>query len=115
MKNRKHSKLKRHPFVRFIRGIVRLFKVVFRTKKNNLRSIDDHQNSLTVTHSDSRDTDRLIRDRHISAEAERQARDRFITVGEIFDRVQWQIPPETIQANVLETSQDSLMYDVSRN
>jgi hypothetical protein len=63
MKNRNRSKLKRHPLIRFIRGIFRLFKVVFRPKKNNLNLLNDYQSNLDKVHLDSRDTDRLISDR----------------------------------------------------
>ena len=98
MSSRKHQKLKRHPFIRFIRSILRLIRTLFRPKKRPSRSV--------------RSIDRSIADEPILLAPDRRqdvgkevATELLIlpkgslveTVGELFDLVQWQIPPVITQ------------------
>jgi hypothetical protein len=98
MKSRKHSKLKRHPIVRLIRGIFRLFRVLFRPKR-------------TIA--------RLELPRPVAIEERIEStsfdRDRLVTVGEVLGRVKWQSPPPTIQQELTSNSRISRPQDVSRN
>ena len=97
MSSRKHHQLKRHPLIRFIRSILRLIRSVFRPKKRPSRSV--------------RSVDRSIADEPLLLAPRRQdvrkevATELLIqpkyplvgTVGELFDLVQWQIPPVITQ------------------
>ncbi len=95
MSSRKHQKLKRHPLIRFIRSILKLIRTVFRPKKRPSRSVDR-----------STAEDRLLFDldrrqgvrKEVAIELAIQPKDPLVeTVGELFDRVQWQIPPVITQ------------------
>lgn len=110
MKSRKHSKLKRNPLVRFIRGIFRLIRVLFRPKKQQQQSIhDDRQARLAAELARQEELARQL-------ELEHRERERLITVGALFDRVKWQVPEvTTIQEQVLDLSAVGRPYDVSRN
>jgi hypothetical protein len=122
MNSQRQNKARRHPLVRFLRGIVRLFKVVFGTKskQRNLKSPEDFQQELRVAELDRRDrvaesrtSEQLITVRET---LESQSSEQLITVGEIFNRVKWQQPNATIfseQKSVVSTIARPL--DVSRN
>ena len=97
--NRKHRKLKRNPLVRFIRGIFRLLRVLFRPTKSNRRQdlmVVDNLAELDNSAADSFD------------------RDELITVGELLDRVKWQSPQVNIQPNI-SSSNNTRTQDISRN
>jgi hypothetical protein len=94
MRTSKHSKLKRHPIVRFIRGIFRLFRVLFRPKRGTSKLDLQHQEPIEASNLD---------------------RDRPVTVGELFGRVKWQSPRPSIQQEVDSNSRVSRPHDVSRN
>jgi hypothetical protein len=98
MKSRKHRKLKRHPIVRFIRGVFRLFRVLFRPQR-------------TISRLD------LPRPEVIEERIEVSSfeQDRLVTVGELLGRVKWQSPPPTIQKEFTSNSRITRPHDVSRN
>jgi hypothetical protein len=116
MKSRKHSKLKRNPVVRFIRGIFRLARVLFRPKQRNLSAIhdeirerDERQERLATELSRQQELARQL-------ELERRERERSISVGELFDRVKWQVPELTIlQEQGSDRNKIARPHDVSRN
>ena len=83
MSSRKHRKLKRHPIVRFIRGIFRLFRVLFGSKRR-VPTLDP-QVPVTI-------------------ETSSFDRDRLITVGELLGRVKWQSSPPSSQKEAANTS-----------
>jgi hypothetical protein len=94
MRTRKHTKLKRHPIVRFIRGVFRLFRVLFRPKRTAARfdlidPVAIEPNSLEL--------------------------DRLVTVGELLGQVKWQAAPSTMQQEVTSNSRIVRPHDVSRN
>ena len=96
MSSRKYHKLKRHPLIRLIRSILRLIRIVFRPKKRPSRSV------RSVDLSTADEPILLAPDRRqcVSKEVELaiQPKDPLVeTVGELFDRVQWQIPPVITQ------------------
>jgi hypothetical protein len=119
MKNRKHSKLKRTPIVRFIRGIFRLWRAIFRPKSRNIRAIPDDRSEQTRLESAQRQSElaqQQIELKRQQVDLDRQARERLITVGDLFDRVKWQVPEATIlQEHRPEASRIARPYDVSRN
>jgi hypothetical protein len=122
MNSQRQNKARRHPLVRFLRGIVRLFKVVFGTKskQRNLKSPEDFQQELRVAELDRRDrvaesrtSEQLITVRET---LESQSSEQLITVGEIFNRVKWQQPNATIfSEQKLVVSTIARPLDVSRN
>ena len=87
MTSRKHRKLKRHPIVRFIRGVFRLFRVLFGSKRTIARL----------------DPPRPVEIEDRIAESSFD-RDRLITVGELLGRVKWQSSPPSIQKEAASTS-----------
>jgi hypothetical protein len=111
MKSRKHHQLKKNPLVRFIRGVLRLLRVLFKPQNRQLRAIEQEQRHLRRV--ELAQTIELER-QHI--ELERQERARLITVGELFEQIKWQIPSDTtIQAHISEPGEVTQAYDVSRN
>jgi hypothetical protein len=99
MKSRKHRKLKRNPIVRFIRGVFRLFRVLFRPKRTIAR--------LDLPRPE------VIEER---IEVSSFEQDRLVTVGELLERVKWQSPPPTTtQKEFTSNSRISRPHDVSRN
>ena len=87
MKTHKHRKLKRHPIVRFIRGIFRLFRVLFGSKRTIARL--DPPRPVE------------IEDRIVESSFDR---DRLITVGELLGRVKWQSSPPSLQKEAASTN-----------
>jgi hypothetical protein len=104
MNSNRQNKSRKSPFVRFLRGIVRLFKVVFGAKRKNLKSPEDYQQELRLAELGrrERESEELGRRERKSEEQSRQqltiaseqasekAAEQFITVGELFERVKWQ-------------------------
>lgn len=101
MKSRKHSKLKRHPIVRFIRGIFRLFRVIARPKKSLSRATEYRQN-FTEESLELEPMPEVV-------EPIAQHRAASITVGELFLQVKWQLPASPNSVTRIQT------HDVSRN
>jgi hypothetical protein len=74
MKSRQHRKLKRHPLVRVIRSILRLFRVLLRPKRK-ISQID------------------LIKPVNLESIAQSNLeREKLITVGDLLSQVKWQSP-----------------------
>ena len=132
MKSRKHHQLKRNPLVRFIRGVFRLLRVILKPKNRNLRSLQDNQSALPQLELDRQQPIPEIKQRNLEPqqptleikqrnlepqlELNRDGQEQFITVGELFEQIKWQIPAETvIQTNISGLSTKSQSYDVSRN
>jgi hypothetical protein len=114
MKSRKHQRLKRNPLVRFIRGVFRLFRVIFKPKHRNLRSLQDKQSDLSQVELDRRQPIPGIEQRNL--ELDFRQRGQFITVGELFEQIKWQMPAETVdRANISGLSIKPQFDDVSRN
>lgn len=111
MKSRKHRKLKRHPIVRFIRGVFRLFRVLFRPKRTLARLELPRPAAIE---------ENLDLSRPVAIEKNIKApsfdRDRLVTVGELLGRVKWQSPPPiATQKEFTSNSRISRPQDVSRN
>jgi hypothetical protein len=98
MSTHKHRKLKRHPIVRFIRGIFRLFRVLFRPKRTIAR-LQQTQPMTIEPASFDRSFDE----------------DRLVTVGDLLGSIKWQSPPPTVQKDFTSNSRISRPQDVSRN
>ncbi len=106
MSNRKHQKLKRHPLVRFVRSVVKLLRVLFRSKRDVAKLRQQRQAAI-----DQNDFETSNHQAIHSFD-----RDRLITVGELLSRVKWQAsPPTTIPAEISDRNRIVQTHDVSRN
>jgi hypothetical protein len=112
MKNSNDRRPKRSPFVRFVRGVLRLFKVLFRPKQKNLKSAEDYQHELRIAELDRRQ--RQIEEQQHEIEAQQQ--EQLVTVGEMFKRVKWQDSPSTVLGKKpLDVGMTARNRDVSLN
>ena len=102
MKKRKNSR--RNLLVRFIRWVYKSLDTLFKRKKSTFRSVDRHKIS-------TQERDSSVSSAHLVS----QAKEQFITVGELFDRVQWQFSDDEIQSKVLDLNKVSRPMDVSKN
>lgn len=110
MKSRKHSKLKKHPLVRFIRGIFRLFRVISRPKKSLYRA--EYRQNFT---EESLEIEPKLEPIRENAELIDRNRANSITVRELFSQVKWQSQQETIPVESSDPVTVLQAYDVSRN
>jgi hypothetical protein len=90
MNSNRQNKPRKSPFVRFLRGIVRLFKVVFGAKRKHLKSPEDYQQELRLAELGRREREAEEQSRQQLTIASERAGEQFITVGELFERVKWQ-------------------------
>ncbi len=101
MNGRKRSKLKKHPLIRLIRGILRLVRVLFSPKKpivkSLARSASDKQTSFDLLPAElpqNTTARQIARDPIEHSAPEISTQDPLIeTIGEVLGRVRWQIPP----------------------
>ena len=123
MKSRKHQKLKRNPFVRFIRGVFRLLRVLFRSKQQNLRSSDRSIEAIPPSNRLPADFDGSDRSSAISGDLVGEATQpnnltapHLMTIGDLLESVKWQVPAvTTLQSNIVDESATTLIADYSRN
>ncbi len=118
MKSRKHSKLKRHPIVRFIRGIFRLFRVISRPKKSLYRA--EYRQSFTEESLElepklESQLESQLEPIRENAELITPNRVNLITVGDLFAQVKWQSQQATMPAKSTDAFPVIQAYDVSRN
>ncbi|WP_310486909.1 hypothetical protein [Chamaesiphon sp. VAR_69_metabat_338] len=111
MKNSNDRRLKRSPFIRFIRGVLRLFKVLFRPKQKNLRSAEDYQHELRAA-----ELDRRQRQAQEPRSVIEEPQEQLITVGEVFKQVKWKDASSTVlDAQPLEMGMSARSRDASLN
>jgi hypothetical protein len=111
MKSSNNLRPKRSPFIRFIKGVLRLFKVLFRPKQKNLRSAEDYQHELR-----SAELDRRQRQAQELQSVIEEPQEQLVTVGEMFKRVKWKDSPSTaIGAQPLEMGMNARSRDISLN
>jgi hypothetical protein len=118
MKKRKNSR--RNLLVRFIRWVYKSLDTLFKRKKSTFRSLDRQRISTQERDMLPRSAPLADRanDRDISprsAPLDDRANEQLITVGELFDRVQWQFPEENVLPSGLRLNRSSQPLDVSRN
>jgi hypothetical protein len=107
MNRQQQRKLKKHPLIRLIRGIFRLIRVIFRPAKNaRLQAIE-----LAETRRIELERDRILQaeaDRQrILAEQKADLAERYITVGDLLNRVQWQSSaPKDVAVTSLSPAHD---------
>lgn len=104
MKKRKYSELKRNPLVRCIRWMRKLLISIFKLERRTVRSV--HSNHSSSGYEPQTGL--------IGLENFRQG--RLITVGELFEQVQWQLPEATDRGTVsVATKSSNRPHDVSWN
>jgi formate dehydrogenase maturation protein FdhE len=132
MSNRRQNKLKKNPFVRFLRIVYRAFRIIVR-KKPDPRILEERRRALEALDAqkalearrvqEALDAQKALDERRAQEalnaqqelearqkELERQHNEQFITVGELLERVKWQLP----QAKAVEVTAPP-EYDVSLN
>jgi hypothetical protein len=133
MKNRRYSKLKRNPLVRFIRKVLKFLKTLFKPhKKGAFKFIRDRQFlnndriSRIATNPVDESSERVkwqtttatvpgqISDNRRIVPIHNVPRDRLITVGELCDRVKWQIKTVNVPKQISDDSEIPPIYNVSR-
>jgi hypothetical protein len=109
MNSNRQNKPRKSPFVRFLRGIVRLFKVVFGAKRKHLKSPEDYQQELRLAELGRRE-------RESEQKLSEQAAEQFLTVGELFERVKWQGDRATIsQLTTIDPIQSTRIQEAALN
>jgi cobalamin-dependent methionine synthase I len=132
MSNRRQNQLKKNPFVRFLRIVYKSFKIIFK-KKPDPRIFEERRRALQALDAQKALDERLAQEaldaqkalnERLAQEAlnaqqelearqkelERQHREQFMTVGELLEKVKWQLP----QVKAVEVSAPP-EYDVSLN
>ncbi len=118
MKKRKNSR--RNLLIRFIRWVYKFLDTLFKRKKSTFRSLERHRISTQERDISPRSAplENRADERDISPRSTPlgdRIDEQLITVGELFERVQWQFPEEDIQANVLNLNSIARPHDVSKN
>jgi hypothetical protein len=116
MNRQQQRKLKKHPLIRLIRGIFRLIRVIFKPGKNaRLQAIELAEiERIELERSQIRQVE--IEQNRILAEQQAALAERYITVGDLLDRVKWQssAPKELVVSSAAKLS-ISQTRDVSLN
>jgi hypothetical protein len=109
MKKRKYSKLKRHPFIRWILRVLRFFNGLFNPKKSVIRS--SYSRQISTDEYEHQYVEPLTS----LSKLDSPAKDRLITVGELLSQVKWQISDEIDREKISDLSKTSRTRDVSLN
>jgi hypothetical protein len=117
MSNRRQNKSRKNPFVRFLRVVYKAFKIIFH-KKPDPRIFEERRRALEALDAQKALDERRAQEasnakKELEArqrERERQEKEQFLTVGELLERVKWQLPKE----KALEVKAPA-EYDVSLN
>jgi hypothetical protein len=115
MNRQQQRKLKKHPLIRLIRGIFRLIRVIFRPAKNGrLQAIELAEIERIEL---ERTQIRQAEIEQIRSLATQQAAlaEKYITVGDLLDRVQWQSSAPKALAVASATKLTPHAHDVSLN
>jgi hypothetical protein len=116
MNRQQQRKLKKHPLIRLIRGIFRLIRVIFKPGKNaRLQAIELAEiERIELERSQIRQVE--IEQNRILAEQQAALAERYITVGDLLDRVQWQSStPKNLAVSSATKLSVPQTHDVSLN
>ena len=112
--NKQQHKLKKHRLIRLIRGIFRLVRVIFRPARSKARlselaELERIELERTQIRQAEADYSRNI------AEQKAALAEKYITVGDLLDRVQWQssAPKDLAVSSAMKLKPQS--HDVSLN
>ncbi len=127
MNRQQQRKLKKHPLIRLIRGIVRLMRVIFSPAKPNRRLPEIVHPVIDPAAIERAERERAELERakiaeraelerqQLIAARERELAEKYITVGALLDRVQWKFPEPLVLDVPAATKLDIVPSDVSRN
>lgn len=111
-------KPKKHPLIRLIRGILRLARHVFGSRKlsqNELAQIDRARQERLELQRVELERNRLQAiQQQERVERERELAEKYITVGTLLDRVEWKFP-ETVIEVPADKQAEIRPLDLSRN
>jgi hypothetical protein len=111
-------KPKKHPLIRLIRGVLRLARLVFGSRKlsqTDLAQIDRaRQERLEFQRVELERSRIQAAQQQELAERDRELAERYITVGALLDRVAWKFP-ETIIDIPADKQVEIRPLDLSRN
>jgi HD-like signal output (HDOD) protein len=116
--NGQQHRPKRHPLIRLIRGILRLARHIFssrRLNQNELAEIERaRQERLEFKRLELERSRQQAAEQQVLAERERKFAERYITVGALLDRVEWKFPETVIDIPAAKKSEIRPL-DLSRN
>jgi hypothetical protein len=119
MNRQQQRKLKKHPAIRAIRAIFRLLRVIFRPAKpaRPIAAIDPI--AIERAERERAEFERVERAeqerRRILAEQQQALAEKYITVGALLDRVEWQFAATQELELPSTIDRDLSLYDVSLN
>jgi hypothetical protein len=115
MNRQQQRKLKKHPLIRLIRGIFRLIRVIFRPAKNGrLQAIELAELERVNLEREQIRQAEIEQSRSLAAQQAALA-EKYITVGDLLDRVQWQASAPKALAVASATKLTPHAHDVSLN
>jgi hypothetical protein len=115
MNRQQQRKLKKHPLIRFVRGIFRLLRVIFKPAKNaRLQAIELAEIERIEIERDRIRQAEIEESRNLAAQQAALA-EKYITVGDLLDRVKWQSSAPTALAVPSATKLTPHAHDVSLN
>ena len=133
MNKQQQHKLRKHPFIRFIRGIFRLMRAILDSSKNTAGQERDRIERARIRQAaiDSAEMQRAEIERaeierteierveqekaNILAAQARELADKYITVGDLFGRVQWKVSSQSDLQLTSATKVDVRPLDFSQN
>ncbi len=119
MKSRRYQQLRKNPLIRLLRMIYRALKVIFQPKRKRLALATiraqkelEARAALDAFYAQKELEHRIaLEESTAREELENRLKEQFLTVGELLERVKWQIQPTPD----LPTNSMTPKYDVSRN
>jgi hypothetical protein len=109
---------KKHPLIRLIRGILRLARQIFGSRKlsqSELAEIERaRQQRLELKRLELDRSRQLAAQQQVAAERERELAEQYITVGALLDRIEWKFA-ETVIDIPADKQSELRPLDLSRN
>jgi hypothetical protein len=116
MNRQQQRKLKKHPLIRSIRAIFRLLRVIFKPAKNARLQAIALAEIERVEQERAQIRQAEIEHNQTLAEQQAALAERYITVGDLLDRVQWQSSaPKNLAVSSATKLSSPQTHDVSLN
>jgi hypothetical protein len=116
--NGQQRRPKKHPFIRLMRGIMRLARQIFGSRKlsqSELAEIERaRQERVEFKRVELERSRQQAAEQQVIADRERQFAEKYITVGALLDRVEWKFPETVIDIPAAKQSEIRPL-DLSRN
>jgi hypothetical protein len=115
MNRQQQRKLKKHPLIRFVRGIFRLLRVIFKPAKNaRLQAIELAEIERIEIERDRIRQTEIEESQNLAAQKAALV-EKYITLGDLLDRVKWQSSAPNSVAVLSATKLTPHAHDVSLN